>query len=193
MRVGLLDVWTTLNQWAYDVWMSVMQWDWLNDQMRAVLNTLYYTPMGEFMRTSTWAWPVFESLHFMGMSLLAGTIVMFDLRLLGFARAVPVHAMHRLIPFGIVGFLLNMSTGICFICATPDQYLFNAAFRWKVIFIVLAGLNVLFFYTRVFRRLESFTAEHHAPPFAARLVGGVSLTAWVGVMSAGRLLTFFRP
>lgn len=193
MQIGLLDVWMTLNQWAYDLWMSVMDWDWLNDQLRAVLNTLYYTPMGEFMRSSTWAWPVFESLHFTGMSLLAGTIVMFDLRLLGFARAVPVHAMHRLIPFGIFGFLLNMATGICFICATPDQYLFNAAFRWKIIFITIAGLNVLFFYTRIFRRLESFTAEHHAPPFAARLVGGVSLTAWVGVMSAGRLLTFFRP
>ena len=74
-----------------------------------------------------------------------------------------------------------------------DQYLFNAAFRWKVIFITIAGLNVLFFYTRIFRRLESFTAEHHAPPIGARLVGGVSLAAWVGVMSAGRLLTFFRP
>src|SRR5687768_475397 len=171
----------------------VMEWDWLNDHLRAVLNTLYYTPMGEFMRTSTWAWPLFESLHFMGMSLLAGTIVMFDLRLLGFARAVPVRAMHRLIPVGIFGFILNLSTGICFICATPDQYLFNAAFRWKVIFITIAGLNVLFFYTRVFRRLESFAAEHHAPPIGARLVGGVSLAAWVGVMSAGRLLTFFRP
>jgi hypothetical protein len=170
-----------------------MHWDWLNDHLRAVLNTLYYTPMGEFLRTSTWAWPVFESLHFTGMSLLAGTIVMFDLRLLGFARSVPVRAMHRLIPFGIAGFLVNMSTGICFICATPDQYLFNASFRWKVIFITIAGLNVLFFYTRVFRRLEAFTAEHQSPPLAARFVGGISLASWVGVMTAGRLLTFFRP
>lgn len=172
--------------------MLVMEWDWLNDQLRAVLNTLYYTPIGEFMRNSTWAWPIFESLHFIGMSLLAGTIVMFDLRLLGFAPKVPVRALHRLIPVGIGGFLLNMATGICFICATPDQYLFNAAFRWKVIFIVIAGLNVAFFYTRVFRRLEAYT-ETHSPPFAARLVGGVSLGAWVGVMTAGRLLTFFRP
>jgi hypothetical protein len=45
----------------------------------------------------------------------------------------------------------------------------------------------------VFRRLETFTLEHHTPPFAARLVGGVSLMSWVGVMTAGRLLTFFRP
>ena len=170
----------------------IMEWDWLNDQLRHLLNPLYYTPMGVFMRTSTWAWPTFESLHFIGMSLLIGTIGVFDLRLLGFARAVPVGALHRLIPLGIFGFLLNMSTGICFICATPDQYLFNAAFRWKVLFIMAAGLNILFFYTSVFRRLEAMS-ENTPPPLAARIVGGVSLGAWIGVMSAGRLLTFFRP
>ena len=170
----------------------LMRWVWLNDHLRASLNTLYWTPIGEFMRTSTWAWPAFESLHFMGMSLLIGTIGVFDLRLLGFARAVPIGALHRLIPVGITGFLLNMTTGICFICATPDQYLFNAAFRWKVVFILIAGINVLFFYTRVFRRLEQMS-ENTPPPLAARIVGGVSLGAWIGVMSAGRLLTFFRP
>ncbi len=173
-------------------WFSLMHWDWLNDQLRAVLNTLYYTPLGEFTRNSRWAWPILESLHFIGLSLLIGTIGMFDLRLLGFARAVPIGAMHRLIPLGITGFLINISTGICFICAAPDQYLFNSAFRWIVVFLTIAGLNVLFFYTRLFRRLESFS-ENTPPPLAARIVGGVSRGAWVGVMSAGRLITFFRP
>jgi len=144
------------------------------------------------MRDSKYAWPTFESLHFLGMSLLIGTIGTFDLRLLGYARAVPVRALHRLIPLGITGFLINISTGICFICAFPDQYLFNAAFRWKVVFITIAALNVLFFYTRVFRRLEA-ASENVPPKLGARIAGGVSLAAWVGVMSAGRLITFFRP
>ncbi len=170
----------------------IMEWDWLNDQLRHALNPLYYTAIGQFMRDSMWAWPAFESLHFIGMSLLAGTIVLFDLRLLGFARAVPVGALHRLIPVGIGGFLLNLTTGICFVCAFPDQYLFNAAFRWKVVFIAAAGLNVLFFYTRVFQRLEAMS-ENTPPPLPARIVGGISLGAWVGVMAAGRLITFFRP
>jgi hypothetical protein len=164
----------------------------LNDVLRSIQLYLYYTPIGEFMRTSSWAWPLFESLHFMGMSLLIGTIGVFDLRLLGFARKVPLPSLHRLIPLGITGFTLNAVTGFCFISATPDQYLFNAAFRWKVFFILVAGLNVVFFYTRVFRRLEAATV-HGAPPLAARIVGGISLGAWIGVMSAGRLLTFFRP
>jgi hypothetical protein len=168
-----------------DVWMY-------EAELRALVGILYNTPPGEFMRESRWAWAIFESLHFTGMTLLLGTVGMFDLRLMGFARRVPLPALHRLIPVGIAGFALNAVTGVFFICATPDQYIFNMAFRVKATLILLAGVNVLFFYTRVFKRLER---EHPGgpPPFTARLAGAVSLTAWVGVMSAGRLITFFRP
>jgi hypothetical protein len=170
-----------------------MQETWImEDQLRSLVTLLYHTPVGEFMRESRWAWPIFESLHFIGMSLLIGTVGVFDLRLLGFARRVPLSALHRVIPLGISGFVLNATTGVCFICATPDQYIFNMAFRVKATLIILAGLNVLVFYARVFRRLEAL-GQHEPPPFAARVAGGVSLCAWIGVMSAGRLITFFRP
>ena len=58
--------------------------------------------------------------------------------------------------------------------------------------MTIAGLNVAFFYGRVFAGLQR-TGADAPPPLGARLAGGVSLTAWIGVMSAGRLLTFFRP
>jgi hypothetical protein len=161
-------------------------------ELELLVSALYYTAIGEFMRESRWAWPIFESLHFIGMSLLIGTIGVFDLRLIGFARRVPLAALHRLIPLGISGFVLNAVTGFCFICATPDQYIFNMAFRVKVSLMLIAGVNVLFFYSRVFRRLETLAVDQ-GPPIGARLAGMISLTAWVGVMSAGRLLTFFRP
>jgi hypothetical protein len=66
------------------------------------------------------------------------------------------------------------------------------AFRVKATLILIAGANVLFFYTRVFRRLER-AHPNDSPPLTARMAGAVSLAAWVGVMSAGRLITFFRP
>lgn len=170
-----------------------MEHTWLmEEQLQALVQLLYHTPIGEFTRDSRWAWPVFESLHFIGMSLLIGTVGMFDLRLMGFAQRIPLRALHRLIPLGVGGFALNATTGFCFLCATPDQYIFNMAFRAKVTLLVVAGLNVLFFYSRVFRRLEAL-ADGEPPPFGARLAGFVSLGAWIGVMSAGRLLTFFRP
>lgn len=153
---------------------------------------LRQSPLGVYVREARWAWPVLESLHFFGMSLLIGTVGVFDLRLLGFARGIPFHALHRLIPVGIAGFVLNAVTGLGFLSGTPDQYLYNRAFVVKVICMMVAGVNVMFFYARVFRRLEQAPADAR-PPLGARLAGGVSLAAWVGVMSAGRLLTFFRP
>jgi len=164
----------------------------LDETLRVIELYLYSTPQGEFLRESRWAWPIFESLHFLGMSMLVGMVGVFDVRLLGFAQRIPIAALHRLIPIGVAGFALNAVTGFCFLSATPDQYLFNAAFRWKIVFLVAAGLNVMFFYARSFRLLQA-AEPGTPPPLRARLAGGVSLCAWIGVMSAGRLLTFFRP
>jgi len=164
----------------------------MHETLRSIETFLYHTGYGDFMRTSMWAWPVWESIHFLGMSMLIGTVGLFDLRLLGFARSVPIGAMHRLIPIGIGGFLMNLSTGLGFLMATPDQYLYNKAFMVKATLLVIAGCNVLFFYGRVFRRLE-LQGPHAPPPAGARIAGGISLTAWIGVMAAGRLLTFYRP
>ena len=164
----------------------------MDEILRSVELYLRHTPQGEFLRHAKWGWPIFESLHFLGMSVLLGTVGMFDLRLLGFARGIPIAALHRLIPLGIAAYALNAVTGFCFVSATPDQYLYNLAFRWKVTFFVIAGFNVLFFYARTFERLKTHDPEAPPPP-SARVAGAVSLCAWIGVMSAGRLLTFFRP
>jgi hypothetical protein len=163
----------------------------LNDALLVLQHWLHDTAAGEMMREARWAWPIAESLHFMGMSVLVGVVGLFDLRLMGFARSVPVAAFHRLIPLGVAGFAVNAATGFCFLAGTPDQYLFNLAFRFKVFFFTIAGLNVLAFYTVTFRRL--IEQDPASPPtVGARVAGGVSICAWIGVMAAGRLLTFFR-
>ena len=150
----------------------------LDEMLRSVEVYLRATPQGEFLRTARWGWPIFESLHFTGMSMLLGTVGVFDLRLLGFARRIPIAALHRLIPIGISGFVINAVTGFCFLCATPDRYsVQSAAFYWKVTFIAIAGLNVMIFYarrlpascsTRRPRRRHRWQLEWRAP-FLARV------------------------
>ncbi len=164
----------------------------MNDMLWSLVHAIRATALHDIVSRSSWMWAVLESLHFIGLSVLIGTIGMFDLRLLGFAKRVPIVALHRLIPLGIAGFALNATTGVLFLSGFPDQYIFNAAFRVKVALILIAGFNVVFFYRRVFRRLHDLHPDQ-PPPLAARIVGGVSLTCWIGVMCAGRLLTFFRP
>lgn len=160
--------------------------------LKPVYDALMSTPVSHWMRNVAWAWPLCESIHFIGLSLLMGTVGLFDLRLLGFARGVPMAAFHRLIPIGVGGFLMNVTTGLCFLSATPDQYFLNRAFHFKVVFLAIAGLNVAAFYLTMFRTLRTLGPGDLAP-LPARVIGGVSLAAWIGVMSAGRLLTFFRP
>lgn len=164
----------------------------INDTLWSLVDAIRGTALHDVVSRSAWMWAVLESLHFIGLSLLMGTIGMFDLRLLGFAKRIPIVALHRLIPLGIAGFALNAATGVLFLSGFPDQYIFNAAFRVKVALILIAGVNVLLFYRRIFSRLSDLRPGDQ-PPLATRIVGGVSLTCWIGVMAAGRLLTFFRP
>ena len=141
---------------------------------------------------SAWGWPVVEIVHFTGLCLLMGTVGIFDLRMMGLVTGLSLSALHRLVPFGVFGFGRSVGSGLMFVTSSPDQYLYNRAFIVKVGCMLVAGLNVAFFYARVFARLQRTGADAD-PPLGARLAGGVSLTAWIGVMSAGRLLTFFRP
>lgn len=139
-----------------------------------------------------WSWPTAESLHFFGLSLLMGTVGLFDLRLLGFAKQIPLIALHRLIPFGVFGFAINVVTGISFLATETDQYLYNPSFQIKMLLIALAGINVMLFYSFMYRHVKTRQSGEDAP-LPARIMGGASLAFWIGVMTCGRLITFFRP
>jgi hypothetical protein len=79
-----------------------------------------------------------------------------------------------------------------FISGMPDQYFYNEAFHWKVVFLTLMGLNAGLFYWREFGRLQTLGPNDGAP-LSAKFVAAASLVFLVGVMCAGRMLTFFRP
>jgi hypothetical protein len=152
------------------------------------------TALHAFVRDhEPWLWPLLQSLHYVGASLLIGTVGLFDLRALGMARGVSLGAMHRLIPWGIAGYVSNLLVGTVFFFGHPDQYFYNNAFRFKVLLMVLAGINILVFYgTDTFAELKKLAPDAN-PPLRIRIIAGTSLCAWVGVLMCGRLITFFRP
>jgi len=150
-----------------------------------------FTHVAAFMQRS-WAWPAVESIHFIGLTMLLGSIAAWDLRLLGVAKQVPIAAFHRLIPFAVLGFGINAISGSLFLMTFPDQYVYNPAFHLKMLCVILAGANVVVFYLTVFRRASSFGPA--APgPMLARLNGAVSLALWIVVIICGRMITFYRP
>lgn len=145
-----------------------------------------------FLDNGAWSWPLAESLHFIGLTTLVGSIGIIDLRILGVGKGIRIADLHKLVVFTVAGFALNVVTGSLFVIGQPDQYLLNRAFHFKLAFLAIAGLNVLVFYGTGFRRLKQL-GPHDEAPFAARLMAGLSLACWIGVICAGRLLTFYRP
>lgn len=141
----------------------------------------------DFMN-SAWGWPTIESLHFIGLSLLLGTVGLFDLRVLGIGRGISMRAVHKLVPLGVAGFSLNVSTGLLFFVSAPDQYAYNPAFQTKMLFILCAGINMFLFY----RFAQGSKVSDRGKSLAA-IGAAVSLTCWTLVIICGRLITYYRP
>lgn len=149
-----------------------------------------FTGIYGFMN-SMWGWPVIESLHFIGLCLLLGTVGVFDLRMLGLAKQIPYQYLHKLVPFGVAGYLINVTTGIMFLTTAPDQYVYNPAFQTKMLFMLLAGINMLCFYGFCNQYVQN--AGTNPLPTRIKLVAGISLIAWSAIIVCGRLITYFRP
>jgi hypothetical protein len=144
------------------------------------------------LMNSKWGWPVCEIIHFFGLCLLIGSVGMFDLRMMGVARGVPIASLHRLVPFGVAGWLLCAATGVLFILAAPSQYLYNPAFQTKMTLMGLAGANMALFYLTTAPAMGEAGADDLPIP-RARAIAFISLACWLGVIACGRLITFFRP
>ena len=147
-----------------------------------------------FVSWSSWVWPVCEILHFVGMALLLGAVGLLDLRLLGVAKGLPVAQVQRLIPLGVAGYVLSVMTGIIFVSGDPFapaiEKLDNLAFELKMLFMLLAGLNVLAFYvTGVSRAAEALGPGDEAPR-SAKVIAATSLFLWLGVIYFGRMIMY---
>jgi hypothetical protein len=137
------------------------------------------------------AYSIIESIHVWSMCLFFGLAVMFDLRLLGWTmRKVPVSEFaRRLLPWTVAGFVIMVISGTLLFYAIPVRSYQNIFFRFKMILLLLAGLNVWIFHSRVYPRVVTWDVDG-APPRAARVAGALSLALWIGVIVSGRMIAY---
>ncbi len=158
--------------------------------MQAYVTWVQSTPVSTFVNANTWVWPTCEVLHFLGLALLIGNVGLLDLRVLGFLKELPAKSLNPLVLWGVVGFVVNLVTGVLFFAGDPGQYAFNKAFYFKVLFILLAGLNVVLFYaTGLARKVDALKPGDNAPA-AAKIIAAFSLFFWFGVLYWGRMLPY---
>src|SRR5437588_13094174 len=156
-----------------------------------ILHWIRDTALGAEVRQSRWMFATGETLHFLGLSLLVGGILIVDLRILGFLRHISMRSALSFLPFVIIGFVINMLTGILFFTADPLMYWPNPAFRLKMLLILLAGLNAVLFMVLGRQRVLDL-GDRESTGALAKVSAGLSLLLWLCVLLLGRLLPSFE-
>jgi hypothetical protein len=159
------------------------------------LGALEASGLGQAMRQWLWLYPTVEIVHIVGIGLLFGSIVVFDLRLLGLARDIPVKRLARhVLPWSAGSFLLIVPSGLLMFTAHASEFIDSEVFVIKMLLIMAAGVNAALFHTITFRTADVWDSEEMRklpPPPSARLAGGLSLLIWISVIACGRLLAYF--
>lgn len=154
-----------------------------------ILAWLETTPIAQAISTSVWMYPAFESLHYVGLALLLGGIMLIDLRLLGFARSLPLRTMVTLLPWVWAGFIINVVTGSLMFIYGASSFGMNPAFRIKLVLMALAGINALLFTIAAARSGEEWVSTGRTPA-GVKVIATMSMIFWVGVMTAGRWMAY---
>ena len=149
------------------------------------------TWLAQFMTDWQWAWAWTEALHFIGMSMLFGSVLVMDLRLMGFFRTcISIRSVHALAPWAAAGFIINVLTGVAFLAKDANRLLPNPSFLFKMACVLVAGLNFLLFVVK-FGKQATTWREDENPPVSAKLISMVSLVAWTLVIWGGRLIPVY--
>ena len=144
------------------------------------------------MTYNKWWWAFMMDLHFLGLVLLIGSVGALDLRIMGFARQLPLEPLHRVVPWALAGFGINVVTGLLAFIGMPEFYTLDYAFWVKLLAILLLGVNAAAFYlTGIFGGVKDLGPGEDAP-LSAKLVAASSLILWFAVIILGRYIQFYQ-
>lgn len=143
------------------------------------------------MRRINWLFPAVETVHVVAITLVVGTIIVVDVRLLGWAsrerRAGDV--MRQMLPFTWTSFIIAVISGTLMFISSATSYVDILPFRMKFILMVCAGLNMALFHRYVGNSLRDWDAAP-TPPSRARWAAALSLLLWTGIVACGRWVGF---
>lgn len=159
--------------------------------MSAWLQSLEETGLASGVRDSLYIFPVLESIHVMALSVVFGTIMIVDLRLLGIASInrsfARISAELLRITWG--AFAVAALTGTLMFMTNARVYADNSSFRVKLVLLALAGLNMAFFHLTAGKTVARWDKAPSSPGLG-KVAATVSLAIWIAVIFAGRVVGF---
>jgi hypothetical protein len=143
------------------------------------------------MLESFWVWPLLEATHTLSIAFFVGTATMMDLRLMGisFSKVRASDFTGRMLQLTRYGFTVTAVTGVLVFYSNPLRYWHNIFFRFKLILLVLAGINIWYFHSKIHKKVQEWDMDI-TPPRAARMAGAMSIFAWMFIVISGRLIAY---
>ena len=158
------------------------------ETLAAFAQALETSAFGAWARGSSYAYPFANLVHLTGLVMLVGGIGLLDLRLAGFFRRIPVQPLWSVLtPFGIIGLVLMIPSGLVMFAADATALFDSDTYRRKMILIVLALINAGAYRIAWRRRLPNWDTT---APVAARALAITSLLLWLTVAALGRLIAY---
>ncbi|KAM3112971.1 DUF6644 family protein [Phormidesmis sp. 146-33] len=152
---------------------------WLKDSALAVA-----------IRQWVWAYPLIEALHIFSITLLVGSVAMFDLRLLGVSRHVLVTDLaQHLLPWAYASFGVILLSGFLLFAIDAPAIALNFAFRLKLMLILSAGMNAIVFHWRFYPSIQQWN-QGVKPPQTVRTIAILSLILWIAIITCGCLIAY---
>lgn len=155
--------------------------------MTDLLASIEATPFSTWLRESpsVWAYPTVLTLHTLGLGVLVGANWMVDLRVLGFARAIPAGVLRRAFPIMWAGFWLNAATGVLLFVSDPAKAT-TTIFMWKLGIIAAGVVFVLTLKRKLYGRGEDM--DHTS--VGVKFIAAASLILWVAAIGTGRWMAY---
>ena len=136
--------------------------------------------LAEAIRQSSWLYPFIEIIHILGIVLVAGSAILFDIQLLSRIRK-PVIENRYLLSWSKRGLLLAIPSGILLFTTNALALSRDPIFGLKLLLLFLALINAWIFHIRVYLPAKRTAARYHAI---------VSIILWISIISCGRLLAY---
>jgi hypothetical protein len=150
-----------------------------------ILEWIETSTVAQIVQESMWGYPIVLSSHAVGMAILAGLALMVNIRLLGFANAVPLSPLPTVLKVAFWGFLINFISGALLFIADATHFFLSWPFRIKFILLNVGGACLWLIYKQL-RRIDLSSGSREL----GKVVPAVAVVSWIGVIVAGRLIAY---
>lgn len=159
--------------------------------IRTAFEWLEATQMSTVLRESIYAYPIMLTSHVVGMAVIAGLLIMMDLRLTGIGniKTSVTDIQNRLFPYQMVGLAISGLSGVALFYGQPMRFYVNFWFWIKMGLMLLALVNAMWFHQTTYKTVDRWDTDA-IPPGRARLAGFFGLVLWSGVIITGRMIAY---